>query len=216
MKKTTIDANLLPEIWLTWTTTKGQFFLNCATGNKQTEPEPWMTKRSHEHPNQFVINSGSKPRFAYAKYHADIERLELAEVTLDTTRKGEPHPWKYAGNKYFLGKDKSIVDENGNVCTTGFQLSQYHVGRNFGCFLGYYYRLQYNGNPVKEFKKFIGSDTYNVGSGRTVTVQWLWHIQEWYKTSQKVRKPGREQKLVDKLTPIHVSDASLISEKYPV
>ena len=216
MKNTTIDTNLLPEIWLTWETTKGTFYLDCATGKKQTEPEPWMAKRPYERIGKIVINSGSKPRFAYAKYHADIERLELAEVTLDTTRKEQVHEWRYAGNKYFLGKDKSVVDENGTVCTTGFYLSQYHVGRNFGCFLGFYYRLMHDGNPVKEFKKFIGSDTYSVGSGRTVNVQWTWHIQEWYKTSQKVRKPGREQKLVDKLVAIPVSDVSGLSEKYPV
>lgn len=216
MKKTTIDAKLLPNMWLFWSTTKSAFYLNCATGEKKTEPESWMLDRMADRRKNHLINSGSKPRYAYAKYHEDIERLELAEVTLDTTRKGEPHPWKYAGNKYFLGKDKSVVDENGNVCTENFILSQYHVGYNFSRFLSYYYQLQHNGTPVEEFKKLIGSASYTVGSGRSVNVQYTWHIQEWYKTSQKVRKPGREQKLVDKLTAIPVSDASLISEKYPV
>ena len=114
MKNTTIDTTLLPEIWLTWETTKGKFYLDCAAGKKQTEPEPWMAKRPYERIGKIVLNSGSKPRFAYAKYHEDIECLELAEVTIDTTRKEEPKAWKYSGNKYFLGKDKSVVDEKGN------------------------------------------------------------------------------------------------------
>lgn len=217
MKKTTIDTTLLPKVYLKWDTTKDTFYLDCEKGKKYTASEfGKIHKYDPKDKTSVYFSSGSKPRFAYAKYHADIECLELAEVTIDTTRKEQVHEWKYAGNKYFLGKDKSVVDENGNVCTSAFNLSQYHVGRNFGCFLGYYYRLQHDGNPVKEFKKFLGKDTYNVGSGRVVTVQWTWHIQEWYKTSQKVRKPGKEQKLVDKLTAIPVSDASELNEKYPV
>lgn len=216
MKKTTIDATLLPKAYLTWETTKDQFILDCATGIKQTVTEfraanPYDSRDK----SSVYFNSGSKPRYAYAKYHADIERLELAEVTLDTKRTLQVHEWKYAGNKYFLGKDKSVVDENGNVCTSAFNLSQYHVGRNFGCFLGFYYRLQ-NFKAVEEFKKFLGSDTYCVGSGRVVNVCWTWHIQEWYKTSQKVKGKGKEQKLVEKLTAMPISDATWLAEKYPV
>lgn len=216
MKKTTIDTSLLPKAYLTWQTTKYQFVLDCATGVKQTATE---FRAAHPYDprdkSSVYFNSGSKPRYAYAKYHADIERLELAEVTLDTKRTLQVHEWKYAGNKYFLGKDKSVVDENGNVCTERFNLSQYHVGYNFANFLGFYYRLQ-NFKAVEEFKKFLGSDTYCVGSGRTVDVCWTWHIQEWYKTSQKVKGKGKEQKLVEKLTAIPLSDATWLTEKYPV
>lgn len=216
MKKTTIDVTLLPKVYLTWETTKDRFYLDCTEGKKYPAKD-FMEIHPYDHRDRISVyfNSGSKVRYAYAKYHEDIERLELAEVTVDTTRKEQVHEWKYAGDKYFLGKDKSVVDENGNVCTERFNLSQYHVGRNFGCFLGFYYRLQ-NFKAVDEFKKFLGSDTYTISSGRTVDVKWTWHIQEWYKTSQKVRGKGKEQKLVEKLTAMPVSDATWLAERYPV
>lgn len=217
MKKTTIDASLLPNVWLTWKTTKGTFYLNCKTGKKHskapafasTSPRLWAPKYT-------LFNSGSKPRIAYAKYHKDIDRLELAEVTIETTRKEEVKKWKYAGNKYFLGRDKSVVDENGNVVKNGYFLSQYHATYNFANFLGMFYRIDYYNNCVSEFKKFLGGDTYNVGSGRVVNVAHAWHIQEWYKTSQKVRNPGKQQKLTDKLTAMPVSDTSRLGVDYPV
>ena len=214
MKKTTIDASLLPNVWLTWETTKGKFYLNCKTGKKHSKT-PAFTSQRYYGPKYALRNSGSKPRYAYAKYHKDIQRLELAEVTLDTTRKEEPKVWKYAGNKYFLGKDKSVVDENGKVVTSNFVLSQYHCAHNFARFLSMFYTISYYSNVVEEFKKFLGSDTFAVGSGRVVEVKYAWHIQEWYKTIQKVRKPGKQQKLTDKITAMQVCDIDDISEKYP-
>lgn len=215
MKKTTIDAKLLPNVWVTWDSSKGTFYLNCKTGEKQTECPECFTKRYD--PYNILVSNSSKPRFAYAKYHEDMERLELAEVTIDTTRKEEAHEWKYNGNKYFLGKDKVVVDEEENVCIDNFYMSRYHVGYNFANFLGMFYRLR-NANTyvVEEFKKFLGSDTYLVGSGRLVEVKWGWHIQEWYKKKQKMRGAGKQQKLTDKLVAIPLSDASDFTECYPV
>lgn len=214
MKKTTIDASLLPNVWLTWETTKGKFYLNCKTGKKHSSA-PAFTKERYYGPKYAMLNSGSKPRFAYAKYHKDIERLELAEVTLDTTRKEEVKAWRYAGNKYFLGKDKSIIDENGNTANPPFVLSRYHHGYNFVNFLSLFYRISYYNNVVEEFKKFLGSNTYLVGSGRVVTVSSAWHIQEWYKTKQKARGPGKQQKLTDKLVTMQVGDITGLGAKYP-
>lgn len=213
MKKTTIDASLLPNMWLTWETTKGKFYLDCATGKKQLEEPGFITNRSLRR-NNICVKSGAKPRFAYAKYHEDIQCLELAEVTIDTTRKEEPKQWRYSGDKYFLKKDKTVLDENGNVVTGPFNLSRYHVSYDFKNFLGFFYRIACYSN-VEEFKKFLGSDTYTVGSGRVVPVQCCWHIQEWYKTKQKVRGAGRQQKLTDKLVEMSVSDVSDFNTKYP-
>ena len=217
MKKTTIDASLLPSVWLTWETTKGKFYLNCKTGKKHSKAPAFLTTQQRYWLNRVLLNSGSKPRFAYAKYHKDIERIELAEVTLDTTRKEEPKQWKYAGNKYFLGKDKSVVDEYGDVVTGSFTLSRYHVGHDFKTFLGMFYRISdyRHTGVVEEFKKFLGDDKYLVGSGRVVEVKYAWHIQEWYKTKQKVRGPGKQQKLTDKLTAMQVGDTTGLSKKYP-
>lgn len=211
MKKTKIDTSLLPNVWLTWETTKGVFYLDCATGKKQIEMPECARKYSRSKP---LINSGSKPRFAYAKYHEDIDALELAEVTIETTRKEEVKQWKYAGEKYFLKKDKTVLDENGNVKTNNFFLSHYHRSHDFKGFLGMFYRIDIPSNVV-EFKKLLGAETYTVGSGRTVPVTHCWHIQEWYKTKQKVRGAGRQQKLTNKLVEIPVRDISEINEEYP-
>ena len=68
MKKTTIDTSLMPHIWLTWETTKGTFYLDATTGKKQIEkPDGVNRYRGMDR----LLNSGSKPRFAYAKYHEE-------------------------------------------------------------------------------------------------------------------------------------------------
>ena len=214
MKNITIDTNLLPEMWLTWTTTKGVFYLNCQTGRKQNNAPIEASSYNRKCPRR-IISSGSKPRIGYAKYHEDIDRLELAEVTIETTRKEEVKKWKYVGNRYFLGKDKSVVDENGNIVTHDFYLSEYHRSHDFKGFLGMFYRIESVSN-VSEFKKLLGSDTYTVGSGRVVTVIYAWHIQEWYRTSQKVKGAGKQQKLVDKLVAMPLSDVSQLAKQYPM
>lgn len=210
MKKTKIDASLLPTMWLTWETTKGIFYLNCKTGKKQIEAPENVGYRKPAR----LINSGSKPRIAYVKYHKDIDMLELAEVTIDTTRKEEPKQWKYAGEKYFLKKDKTVLDENGKEKINSFTLSQHHYSRDFKGFLGMLYRVDYYTN-VEEFKKFLGSDSYTVGSGRVVNITNCWHIQEWYKTKQKIRGPGKQQQLTDKLVEMPVKDIAEIGAQYP-
>ena len=211
MRKTTIDTNVLPHVYLTWETTKAIFYLDSRTGEKDVVAPSRDRNNYHTHP---IVRSGSKPRFGYAKYHEDLEMLELAEVTIDTTRKEEIKQWRYAGAKYFLKKDKTVLDEDGNVKTEGFNLSMYHYARDFKGFLSWFYRIGsvYN---VEEFKKFIGSDTYTVGSGRVVTVSYPWHIQEWYKTSQKARGVGKQQKLTNKLVDIPLTELSEINAKYP-
>lgn len=210
MKETTVDVSLMPEVWLTWRTTKDIFYLNCNTGKKQTE----MPFHRYDGSGRRMYSSGSKPRFAYVKYHEDIEMLELAEVSPDTTRKEEVKAWKYNGNKYFLAKDKTVYDKDGNRVTSNFFLSRYHVGRDFKAFLSLLSRIEEKSN-VSEFKKFLGSDTYTVGSGRVVEVRCTWHIQEWYKTTQKVRNFGKAHKLTEKLTAMNVTDISEIEAKYP-
>ena len=214
MKKTTIDTNILPNIWLTWTTTKAVFYMNCATGVKQND-KPDIDFGYKSGYKCMLINSGSRPRFGYAKYHEDLEMLELAEVTIDTTRKEDIKQWCYAGDKYFLKKDKTILDENGKVKTEGFNLSLHHHSRDFKTFLSWFYRISTAYN-VAEFKKFLGADTYTVGSGRIVDVTHAWHIQEWYKTKQKARSVGKQQKLTNKLVEIPLTEIDIISEKHPV
>lgn len=211
MKVTTIDTSVLPEIWLQWTTSNEAFYLECATGIKSNNHPRDIAR--YGNPKKRLINAGSKPRFAYAKYHEDIEMLELAEATIATTRKEEPKEWKYAGNKYFLCKDKRVLDENGNVVTGNFYLSRHHNCATFKEFLSYFIRIEVSFNAI-EFKKFLGSYTYTVGSGRVATVHSAWNIREWYTTTQKVRGPGKQQKLTDKLVAMPVKDVKELYRRY--
>ena len=211
MKTTTIDKSLLPNVCLMWSTTTANFYMDCEIGKKQTMKPEDAVKYSRIHP---LINAGSRPRFAYVKYHDDIEALELAEVTIDTTRKEEVKQWRYNGEKYFLKKDKTVVDEYGNEKTNNFILSRNHRSNDFKGFLSMLYRISCQSN-ADEFKKFLGSNTYIVGSGRCVTVHSCWNIHEWYKTKQKVRGEGKAHQLTNELTKMVVRNIEEISKEYP-
>ncbi len=218
MKQTTLDTSLLPEAWINWATTKGEFWLECKTGKKQTEKPDGVTFRYYANNNAALCIAGNarQPIFAYVKYHEDIEMLEIAAATIPTNKKEQVHEWTYAGEKYFIGKDKTVYDENGNVKSTTFHLYTNYYAQDFRRCLAHLYRLPSHGGVIKEFHKFLGSETYTVGSGRVAEAKHLWNIQEWYITKQRVRGKGREQKLVDKLTAIPLSDFSDISDRYPV
>ena len=218
MKRTSIDASLLPNMWLWWETSKGRFWLNCKTGKKQdTLPEEKFDRKYAVDAKNIIINSGSKYYRAYAKYHKDIDMLEFAAVTIPTTRKEEPKEWKYAGDVFFLSKDKKICDSNGNLKDT-FYLYDNHSTRAASYLLSMFTRLSWNHNMIEEFKKFIGSDTYTIGSGRVIAIEYAWHIQDWFNkhTTGKPKGKGKAHNLVDKLTAIELSDTSLFDEKYPV
>lgn len=213
MKQTTIDTSLMPKIWLTWTTTKATFYLDCETGKKQDTKPDVNFNRWQNSDNAYLLNSGSKPRYAYVKYHEDIDMLEFAEATIDTTRKEEPKQWRYVGEKYFMKKNKTVVDANGDAKDSGFVLDSSHRARTFKEFLGMIYRISYKSN-ADEFKKFLGAESFTIGSGRVIQVTHCWHIQEWYKTSQKVRKHGKQHKLATQLTSMPVKDAEEIKTEY--
>lgn len=221
MKQTTIDKELLPKVWLRWDTTKDSFYLDTQTGRK-TNHAPLNTNFGSERgedgiwrkTNNISINANSKPVYAYAKYHDDIEMLEIAAVTLDTSRKAEPKEWRYAGNKYFINKNKEVFDENGNK-PERYELYQYHNSNNFKYILSWHYRLSYCRNAVEEIKRFIGGPTFTIGSGRVIDITQLWHLQEWYKTSQKPRGKGKETKLAEKLTAMQHGNIDNLFERYP-
>lgn len=235
-----LDTSLLPKVWLTWASTKNKefnkrYWLNCQTGEKKETPEPWMNYTEENLLHQWscpegkiryggqYMNydkiwtyAGANLTYFYAKYHKDIERLELAAVTIDTTRKAEPHPWKWAGDRFFLGKDKTVVDINGNIKTTGFHCYEWHDAHNVVWALSMLLRLSYRDTVVEEFKKFIGASSFIIGNGNAVVIERAWHIQRWYQTSQKTRGKGKEQKLTDELTAIELSDCSNLATKYPI
>lgn len=217
MKHTTIDSSILPKAWLTWTTTKATFYVNCET-NEKSNDRPDVDFSWRNRLQNLLVNSGAKPYWAYAKYHDDIDMLELACATFDTRRTAESHEWKYAGNKYFINKSKQVFDENLVPCDCNYYLYPQHRTSYFKGFLDMLIRLDSHPNATKEFHKFLGRDSYTIGNGKTVKAEWFWHIREWYIRKQKEASSskGKEQALVDKLTSIPLQDIDIISKQYPV
>lgn len=214
MKQTTIDPAMLPHVYLTWETKKGTFYLDCETGIK-TEERPIMKNKYWKQIASVMHTAGAYPVHPYCKYHADIDMLEIATVTVNTQRKEEPHPWIYAGEKYFINKEKVVYDENGNT-PYSFTFSKKYWFANFRNYLQQFGRGRYNPVVIDEFKKFLGSTYYTIGNGRTIDVQYLWHIQDWYEKKTATRTKGKAQKLVDKLIEMPLSDISNLRFEYPV
>ena len=210
-----IDTSILPHAYLHWTTTKGEFYIDCATNEKFNErPDvvfSWKNK------NAILRESGSVPLYAYAKYHADIDRLEIAGMTFDTRRTAGSHEWKPAGGRYFINKAKKVFDENGNPVISNYDLDKNHYAYDFKSFLQQFHRLHATDEVMKEFHKFLGKTYFTNGSGRAIEAQWTWHIHEWYIRKQRgpVSSKGKQQLLTDKLTAIPLSDISDLTKKYP-
>lgn len=242
MRNYALDTKMLPKVWVTWASTKNKqfdkrYWLNCQTGTKKTTPESWMLyndetdinswRRSNEEKtrigctyytekqDKIWVQSGTQLKYVYAKYHADIDRLEVAVVGIDTTRSEEPRKWKFLGDRFYIGKDKTIVDQNGNLQYSCYSLYEYHTAYSGRELLGMLFRLHYNDNFLNEFKKFIGQSYFTIGNGNTVTIHNVWNIQQWYITTQKTRSKGKQQKLTDELTAIPLSDTTGFDEKYP-
>lgn len=221
MKQTTIDTSLLPKAWLTWDTTKATFWVECAT-NKKSNERPNIDF-SYRNKDDVYYTSGSKPHWAYVKYHEDIEMLEVAAATFDTRRTAESHEWKYAGEKFFIDKQKNVFDANGNPYNPSRHnvlYDDYHWAYDFKNFLSMLGRLDAHPNATKEFQKFLGADSFTLRSGRVVEAKYIWVIQEWYIRKQydntKPMGKGKAQILVDKLTAIPLSDMEEVCNKYPV
>ena len=237
MRNYALDTKLLPKVWVSWTSTKngefnGRYWLNCQTGKKKSVPEPWMDYESertlrhwqHKYPlgvcwrtrnnDKIWVASGSNLYYAYAKYHKDIGRLEIAAVTMDTSRKPNARTWEYAGSRFFIGKDKTVIDHNG-VLLTRFNCYQYHYAYSGKEMLSMLLRLNhYQNNIVSEFKKFIGGESFVIGNGSTVKVNSTYDIQRWYETVQKARSKGKQQRITDELVKMPVSDVSCLAYKY--
>ena len=215
-----IDTKLLPKVWVTWWTAGGkQHWLNCQTGKRSDKMDSradkgveinWRTMKD----DTVVVKSGSPIKYAYVKYHKGIDMLEVAAVGMKTTRAAEARTWEYLGDRFFIDRDKNIFNQDGHTQNRYF-VFEYHTAYSGNELLGMLNRLNYNNYAIDEFQKFIGGNYFTIGNGRTIDVEHFWHIQEWYKTSQKPRGKGKEQKLVDALTAIELSDTTGFAEKYP-
>lgn len=237
MRNYALDTKMLPKVWVTWASMKNKkfnkrFWLNCQTGKKKTTPESWM-KYDNEQDidvygrgtgqigcnyytqknDKIWVKSGTALRYAYIKYHKDIDRIEIAAIGFDTSRKEEPHSWKFIGDRFFIGRDKSIIDQHGNVVTRWFNVYKNHSAYDAKNMLSIVLRLHTTNNFVEEFKKFIGANCFTIGNGTTVNIKYDWHIQRWYTTSQKVRGKGKQQKLTDMLVEMPLTDIDDFKDK---
>lgn len=218
MKKTTVNQSLLPAVWLNWKLKTGNVWLECKTGAKQsTAPnvqwrdENWRTITIQARPNSVL-------EYGYLKYHEDIDKLEMAVVKMETHRQEEARKWEYYDEDkiFFLGKDKKIYDRNGNECTRigdwGTHNSWYTDPKGF---LNRFAKYSMSNSAMEEFHKFIGGKSFSISNGRLIECYSPWHIEEWFKRKQAAKTSGKQQKLVDKLVEMQLTDASDFSERYP-
>ena len=210
---------MFPTIWLNWETSKGKFWLNCDT-NEKYESRPDVKFGWQDRKERLLYSAGTYVLSAYAKYHKASQRLEIAACTIDTTRTAKTREWKYAGNRYFIDKNKNVYDEYGNHVLCNYQISKRHYCYDFKNLLQMYGRLNYTDAVVKEFHKFLGATYFTNGVGKQIEAQYTWHICEWYIRKQKNvndgSKVGKEQKLTNELTAIPLTPVSELSSKYLV
>lgn len=232
-----IDTSFLPEVWVTWMSKDGRIWMNNQ-GTRFKNPMHWMRydeERSvtswcwrnqddripfgnnyqGRRANKLWVGAGSQLHYAYAKYHADIDRLEMAIVRYDTTRGDGEHTWHYAGDRLFIGKDKTVTDEYGM-----YKYSCFHMKKGGGTSqairdaLSMVMRCAESVKLIDEFKKFIGHNYYIIGNGTTVSIECGWHIQKWYDSVQKERSNGKSQKLVDHLVDMPLESSECFKGKY--
>lgn len=245
MKKYALDTSFLPKVWLTWATTKNKefnkrYWLNCQTEEKKDTPEEWMNYFGEDgakpktdwkddkgvcfgltyyriQNGKVWIAANSKMYLTYAKYHADIERLEIAVVKLDTKRNADGQRWQYAGNRFFICKDKSIVNEKGEPIQYKAYIDDdpWHYAYNGRQLLSILLRNSTTKQFVDEFKKFIGAEYFTIGNGTSVQIDSVWHLHKWYETVQKQRSTSKRQKKIDELVAMPLSDCSDLSYRYP-
>ena len=228
-----IDTTLLPEVWVTWMSKDGRVWMNNK-GKRQNKPAPWMHYNSELDINPWNSNgkytyginydtvkndriwvaSGSKVYYAYAKYHADIDRLELAIVKYDTTRREGNHEWTFAGDRMFIGKDKTILNQYGMLSYSFRPKSDDYWSMSSRDAIRIILRAHTNDFVIGEFKKLIGASYFVIGNGTSVSISYPWHITRWYKTAQKTRSNGKAQRLVDELVKMPLGEVTHLSDRY--
>ena len=234
MKNYKLDQSLLPEVWLTWMSSNGRIWMNKG-GVRQSHAEWWMDyedERSlvrHRGANGKVpfgnsyatrnedriwVSAGSQLYRAYAKYHEDIGRLEVAMVAYDTTRGDHNHEWSYAGDRLFIGKDKSVMNHLGITNPTAITVKKNDVQDSVTHALQAILRAESSEKFLQEFKKLLGCNYFIVGNGTTVNIEYSWHFTKWYTSKEKTRSNGKSQKLVDELVKLPLSDIDGLEYRY--
>lgn len=226
MKNYKLDLKLLPNVWVVWNTKRDNrtHYLNTKTGKQKYKPELWMTtthrasgmiwNNTECNGNMWVV-ANSKCERLYAKYHKDIDKLELAIVTIDTCRKEFPRTWEFVGERYFIGKDKSVQCLNKKNDRYYEPRKNYYGAWGDKQLIRMLLNVQHGQSFINEFKKFIGAEYFTIGNGTTVDIVYAWHFQKWYETSTVYKTTGKQQCLVDELTSKTLSDPKEFAHKYP-
>ena len=231
-----IDQTLLPTVFVSWATTKNKqfdkhYFMCCQTGIKKDTPENWMKynpnangelfanwrdrgegayKRREEGLSKLWVASGDDLFMYYLKWHEDIQRLEVAAVTIDTSRKPIPRQWTYAGSRWFIGKDKSVVDVNGNVASAPYEVFRNHTAGTWKCAVSMLERLWPCLRWKEEVYKLIGSDSFTTVGGKTFTIAGTWHLGYWLTHKLKEVKESKTQDFVNQLCALPLGEYSLL------
>ena len=106
----------------------------------------------------------------------------MACVTYPTNRSPEPKQWQYAGDRYFVTKNKEVITANGldfNKQTGNYSIV--YSGHHAWNIKELVSMLLRNWTPqtfLSEFKKFIGADYFTIGNGSSVTIEYDWHLQK--------------------------------------
>ena len=233
MRNYRLDETLLPKVWLTWLNKDGRIWAN-PNGKRQNHPEAWMyydderdinywrnngdrtpigANYSTRNNDLLWIKAGSQLYYAYAKYHKDIDRLEIAAVKYDTTRGEHKHEWTFDGERFFIGRDKSIINQDGNLCRT-FNIKRCYDAYDARNMISVMLRLSTSPCFIQEFKKFIGCNYFTIGNGTSVYIDHSWKLSKWYESTQKVRTKGKAQELTDKLATMPLSGIEHLTYKY--
>lgn len=228
-----IDTTLLPEVWVTWLSKDGRIWMNNE-GKRQTHPESWMLYTGENTNHRYIVDekipmgctwstrrknkiwvpSGTKLYYAYVKYHSDIDRLELAAVKYDTTRRDGQHEWTFDGDRMFIGRDKTVLNQDEQKTYTFTVRSNGYWGLNAKDAIGSILRVNTNDLITQEFKKFLGTSYFTIGNGTSVNVEHPWHIIRWYESVQKTRSNGKAQRLVDELVKMPLGQIGHLSSQY--
>ena len=216
------DQKLLPKIYLAWNTSNGRNYLDCKTGivtSAIKKDISYNNSVSYDNMKQecYCVNIGATLKYAYFKYHSAAKLLELAVVTMNSTKRRGARLWEYAdeGERYFIDKDKNIYAVDGvKNPADRFQAYKYHAAYRFDLYLNMLLRCSYNECLMEEFKKLIGTDTIIVGNGRCITLTYPWSIVEWYKTKKYKETNGKVQQLLNKITSLPHTDLTDICENF--
>lgn len=219
----TVDQSKLPQVWVTWASTKNKkfnkrYWLHCQSGTRKDTPEDWMFyedepvrkrygtlgycgARGQSCPSIWV-DSGTKLTTTYIKWHDDIQKLEIAAVNIDASRKAEPRQWEYVGERLFVGKDKVFSYAN---CThlDSTQIYKDHTASTPIDAMRYLRRLDLCLNWRDEVVKLTG-ETFTTIGGYKNDINSFYALEYWLTHRVKTFKASPKQTLIDELSAIEL------------